>query len=528
LETVCLPHHKTHFFSSLNVDYLGGAARLKDFYNFRPDDEGLEAAIAARKEMHTDRELLVSVLKRQYEGLPPKDIVMQQVALLQQPNTFTVCTAHQPNLMTGYLYFIYKILHTVKLAAHLKTLQPDSNFVPVFYIGSEDNDLDELGTFRFNDVKYRWDTEQTGAVGRMHTRDLQPLLQQLLTRIGPPGIYADQLKELIQKAYSPEHTIAQATRYLVHELLGDYGVVVLDADDAGLKRSFLPVLKQELFEPVSDQLVRVQTQKLNEHYNGQAFSRPINLFYLKDGIRERIEQAGDSWQVVHTSIRWNKAELEQEVEQHPERFSPNVILRGLYQETILPDVAFIGGGSEVAYWLQLKPVFEHYHTFFPAIILRQSFLVSDERSDALRRKTGLSDEALFIPVEQLVQSFVKQHAGNDLELKKLEKEMQQVFEQIKEKAVKVDSTLRASADAALTKMKYQVQVIEKKMLRAEKRNMADQVSQLYKIKNKLFPNQSLQERYDTFMPFYLEQGAGFFDRLLAATLPYGDQFVILK
>lgn len=528
METVCLPHHKTNFFSSLNIDYLAGVPKLKDFYHFRPDDEGLKAAIADRKRFSTNREVLVSVLKKQYKGLPLQDAVLNNIELLKEQNTFTICTAHQPNLMTGYLYFIYKILHTVKLAAHLKTIQPDCNFVPVFYIGSEDNDLEELGTFRFNDVRYRWNTEQKGAVGRMSTTDLQPLIQQLLHLIGPPGEHADRLKDIILNAYNTHHNIATATRYLVNELLGSYGVVVIDSDDAELKQLFLPILKQELFQPVSDKIVQEQTKRLNESYNGQAFSRPINLFYLKDDIRERIEQTENGWQVLHTNIRWDKAGLEEEVEKHPERFSPNVILRGLFQETILPDVAFIGGGSEVAYWLQLKGVFEHYNTFFPALILRQSFLVSNPDANKLQQKIGLTDEEIFQPTEQLVQYFVKQHATNDLELKALEKEMQTVFEQIKEKATKIDGTLRASADAALTKMKYQMHVMEKKMLRAEKRNMADQVSQIYKLRNKLFPNNSLQERYDTFMPFYLEKGQLFFDELLEATLPYGDKFVILK
>jgi len=528
LETVCLPHSKTNFFSNLNTDYLAGDKKLEDFYHFKPNDEGLKAAIEARKNYPVNRTALVEALQKQYSGFQLKEAVLKNIELLKEQDTFTICTAHQPNLMTGYLYFIYKILHTVKLAKHLKSIQPEYNFVPVFYIGSEDNDLDELGTFRYNDVKYKWNTEQQGAVGRMSTKDLQPLLQQLINLLGPPGDHAERLKEIIAKAYAPDHTIATATRHLVNELLGDYGVVVIDSDDAALKQLFIPVLKQELFQPVSDAIVQQQTARLNENYAGQAFSRPINLFYLKDDIRERIERTASGWQVLHTDIHFDKAALEQEVEQHPERFSPNVILRGLFQESILPDVAFIGGGSEVAYWLQLKGVFEHYKVFFPALVLRQSFLISNNTGNQLQEKLGLKDEAIFLPTQQLVQYYVKKHATHDLELTNLEKEMQAVFDKLKEKATHIDATLKGSAEAALTKMKYQMQVIEKKMLRAEKRNMADKIAQLYKLKNTLFPNNSLQERYDTFMPFYLERGASFFDHLLEATLPYGEQFVILR
>ncbi len=216
------------------------------------------------------------------------------------------------------------------------------------------------------------------------------------------------------------------------------------------------------------------------------------------------------------------------MEQHPERFSPNVILRGLYQETILPDVAFIGGGSEVAYWLQLKPVFDHYKIFYPAVILRQSVLWMDKASHVLQKKIGLSNEELFEPAEQLVRSFVTKHTHKDLQLEDIRQQMVRVFDQIKTKATHIDVTLKSSAEAALTKMRHQLDTMEKKMMRAEKRNMAEQLNQIYKLKNKLFPNGSLQERYDTFMPYYLEQGPAFFEALMSATLPLGNEFLLLR
>jgi bacillithiol synthase len=528
VETVCISHQATTFFSPLNIDYLAGKEQLRSLAAFAPDDDGLKKAIAWRQQFPVNREVLVDVLKKQYSNYALRKEVSDNIELLAQENTFTICTAHQPNLMTGYLYFIYKIIHAAKLAQHLKANHKEFNFVPVFYIGSEDNDLDELGTFRFNGIKFRWQTEQTGAVGRMSTNDLQPLLQQLIGLIGPPGENAERLKDVILNAYNKSHNIAEATRYIVNEFLGKYGVVVLDPDDAELKKLFIPVLKQELLQPAANGLVQKTSEALNKDYAAQAFSRPINLFYLKDDIRERIEQSGDEWKALRTNITWNKEALIKEVEEYPERFSPNVILRGLFQETILPDVAFIGGGSEVAYWLQLKPVFEHYKVFFPALVLRQSVLWIDQRSVNLQLKIGLSDEEIFQPSEKLVRLFVSKHSNKDLQLEDIRQQMSNVFEQIKTKATNIDVTLKASSEAALTKMRHQLDMMEKKMMRAEKRNMAEQLAQIYKLKNKLFPNESLQERYDTFMPYFLEQGEQFFDTLMDATLPYGDQFLLIK
>lgn len=523
-----LQHQQTGYFSKLNIDYINGAGALRPFYAFEPNDKGLSNAILERSTMPLNRAVLVGELQKQYEGLTDIPDVTNNIALLQADNTFTVCTAHQPNLMTGFLYFVYKILHAVVLARHLKSQHPHANFVPVFYMGSEDNDLDELGVFRFNNTKFRWDTEQTGAVGRMHTKDLQALLQTFTALIGPPGAAADNLKEIVLTAYSQQHTIAQATRYLIHHLLGQYGVVVLDADSAVLKRQFLPVLKQELLQPVADTLVQRASAKLNEQYSAQAFSRPINLFYLHNNIRERIEKNGNEWQVVRTDIKWTEAALIAELEQHPERFSPNVILRGLYQETILPNVAFIGGGSEVAYWLQLKEVFAHYHVFYPALILRQSSLFIDEKSYNLQHSLGLSNEQLFAPTEKIIRDFVVKNSQKDLQMNDALHQLNAVFEQIKVSATHVDITLKSSAEAALTKMKHQINVLEKKMMRAEKRNMSTKLAHIYKLKNQLFPNASLQERYDTFMPYYLSIGPHFFELILKATVPYGNQFAIVK
>jgi bacillithiol biosynthesis cysteine-adding enzyme BshC len=528
VEIACLPHQATHFFSKLNLDYLADEPVLRPLYQYRPDDAGLADAIRDRAQFPVDRPTLVTVLKEQYGEMELSDRVAANLDALLKCNTYTVCTAHQPNLMTGYLYFIYKILHAVKLAQHLETLHPGQQFVPVFYMGSEDNDLDELGVFRFNEKRFRWETPQTGAVGRMRTDDLKEVLLAWEKLVGPPGANAEQLKKVMLDAYQQHPTIAAATRSIVNTLMGKYGVLVLDPDDARLKRNFLPELQAELFEPKAHELVQRTTALLNDQYKAQAFSRPVNLFYLKDQIRERIEYQDGKWQVLHTDITFGKEELEQEVQLHPERFSPNVILRGLYQERILPNVAFIGGGSEVAYWMQLKPVFEHYRVFFPALILRQSIQIIEADTLQLQQRLSLTDTDIFVPEETLSRSFVQRNSQHQLSLKEADLQLQELFENIRAKAVQVDVTLDQAAAAALTKMNRQLQIIQQKMMRAEKRKMSEDLKRIERLKQQLFPGNSLQERYDTFMPFYLTYSNELFDILLNAILPYGNEFVLLK
>lgn len=491
--------------------------------------QGIEAAINDRNKYPVNREVLSDTLCRQYEGYELSEKAEKNIAALKQDNTYTICTAHQPNLLTGYLYFIYKIAHAIKLSQELNGQHADKHFVPVYFMGSEDNDLDELGTFRYNNERYTWDAEgQKGAVGRMKTKSLKPLLDNLFRVMGPPGEHTDKLKELLTKAYLNHKTMGAATRYIVNELFGMYGLLVLDPDDAAFKQEIKDVIKDDLQHHIANDKVNEQVAALNKLYKSQAYPRKINLFYLGDQLRERIERDGDSWTVLNTDIKWSKDELLKEVDEHPEHFSPNVILRGVLQERILPDVAFIGGGAEVAYWMQLKTVFEHYGTFFPVILLRQSALWIEPKGLELIEKAGLDMAEMFMPTEELNKAHVAEHGSDDWKNDEQKAAIEKVLSELKEQAKALDPTLEASADAVLTKINYQLSVLEKKMLRAEKRKHETELLRIARLKELLFPANSLQERKENFTEYYTLHGQTFIDKVVAHTLPLGNEFMIIS
>jgi len=524
-----VPYAETGYFSHLVTDYLKDDPNVQQFYQYRPDSKGLADAIAARQQYPIDRKVLTGVLRAQYVSLPKYGKTEENIELLLQDNTFTVCTAHQPNLLTGYLYFVYKILHAIKLADELGDRYPDKNFVPVYYMGSEDNDLDELGTFRFRGDKYVWDgAGQAGAVGRMDTKSLKPLLNDLFKVFGPPGKNCDDLQNMVTTAYLKHKTIGAATQYLVNELFGRFGLVVLDPDDAALKRLFLPVMQDELLHQNSLPVIAQQVEKLGAQYKIQAHPREINLFYLTDGIRERIEKNGEKWVVLNTDTQFSQDELMKELNEHPERFSPNVMLRGLFQETILPDVAFIGGGAEVAYWLQLKTLFEHFQVFYPAVLLRQSVLWSSDTYTKLRLQMELSVAELFKDDDQLARDYISSHTSGEWKTEQEAAEIEQIFNRLQQKATGLDPTLTQAAEAALAKMKYQLKVMETKMLRAEKRKMAVQLARIAKLKAGLFPRDSLQERVENFAEYYLDYGPAFFDVVKEGIEPLVSQFLVVE
>lgn len=523
-----IPYKDTGYFSPLVIDYLQQKDDLNDFYKFSPDADGIEQAIQLRTTYRVNRDTLVKTLNSQYKGFKLHDKLSTNLQKLSDENTFTICTAHQPNLLTGYLYFIYKIVHAIKLADELNNKYSDKHFVPVYYMGSEDNDLEELGTFKYNGQKFIWNAEeQTGAVGRMNTKSLKPLLDELFRVIGPPGDDTEELKKLLSTAYLKQDNINSATRYLVNELFGKYGLVVLDPDEAAFKTEISDILKDDLLNHNAGKIVAAQIEKLRS-YKSQAFPRDINLFYLKDQLRERIEKDGDKWLVLNSDISWSKEELLEELISHPERFSPNVILRGLLQEKILPNVAFIGGGAEVAYWMQLKQLFEHYEVFFPVVLLRQSALWIEPKETELRKMLGLTVKDIFTPIEELKKRHLEKTTNAKWHTDQERNAIEAVFKQLKEKATDLDKTLEASAEAALTKMNKQLAVLEKKMLRAEKRKHDTELQRIEKLIAGTFPGGSLQERYENFIQYYTLYGKEFVATLYNSIEPLQNEFLVIS
>ena len=290
MENSCtyIPYKDTGYFSKIVIDYLDNAETLKPFYQHYPNIEGIKNAIAARKNFNTDRITLVEALKNQYSNIQLNQIQETNLDLLLNENTFTITTAHQPNIFTGPLYFIYKIVHAIKLADELKLQLPEYNFVPIYYMGSEDADLEELGQITLDGKKLSWKTNQSGAVGRMVVDDnLVKLIDEIRGQIAV-NEYGTRLCELFKRIYSPYKTIQTATLELVNELFSKYGLIVLIPDNRVLKSLFTPIIKKEIKEQFSNKILQNTIFDLNKNYKVQAKGREINLFYLKDNHRERI------------------------------------------------------------------------------------------------------------------------------------------------------------------------------------------------------------------------------------------------
>lgn len=520
-----IPYQETNAFSKIVVDYLAGEPNLKPFFSYPPDLNGLKEAIANKQLQNVDRAALVAVLQEQYNGKDDEP-VRQNIKALLSANTFTICTAHQPNLFTGPLYFIYKILHAIKLAEHFSAEFKDFKFVPVFYMGSEDADFEELNHFSIEGKRYEWKTGQKGAVGRMFIdKALIVLLKELERQVGV-ATHGNDLIKLLKECYREGKTIQQGTFDFVNALFGKYGLVVLIADDARLKTQMQPVFKADLFDHTPSAIVEASCQRLSEHYNVQATPRNINLFYLKGDLRERIERTNTGFSVINTDISFTEDEMQGELKNHPERFSPNVILRGLYQETILPNIAFIGGGGELAYWLQLKDLFQHHAVSFPVLVLRNSLLIIQAPQQALIEKLQLSTEQLFVSKLEILNAIIERE-GRKPELGNETKQLEGIYENLKQLAAKTDPTLAKHVQALQKKAVDSLMELEKKILRSERKKMDAASRQVDKLKDSLFPKGGLQERVENIGGYYAKWGPLVIDELYKQSLPLESKFTVL-
>jgi bacillithiol biosynthesis cysteine-adding enzyme BshC len=520
---------ETGQFSRLIIDYISKKNALKEFYSYEPRIEFFEQAMEDRNKRMLDRGILVDALKEQYKitGISGVEAAIEQLA---DKNTYTVCTGHQLCLFTGPLYFIYKLVSTINLAEALKKKYPACNFIPVYWMATEDHDFEEVSSINLFSKKIKWDnTSASGAVGRLDSASLATVMEELKTIMGDTE-QAKKLTELFTQAYLKHPTIAEATRWLVHQLFGTYGLLIIDGDHAKLKATFTDMIADDLLNHTNHQLINQTISELEKQgIKAQVNPRPINCFYMLDHLRERIELGTDNiYKVVNTTITFTKEALLEELKNHPERFSPNVVLRPLYQQHILPNLAYVGGPGELAYWLEYKSMFEHHHILFPVLIPRNFAMLMDEKTEQQFTKAGFAMPDLFKDTEALIKELVTKNTTAQLSLEEQQTKMANVFTEISERATAIDSTLKAAVEAEFQKASNAIKNIESKIMRSEKQKQETGINQIKKIKEKFFPEDALQERYDNFIPYYLKYGDAFIENLKLAFDPFDYSLMILK
>ncbi len=527
MPTDCISYQNSGYFTPLMVDYLNQKDSLKPLYHRFPTLQNFGAQITEKQQNFPqhNRNVLVSALEQQYKKVEGSQGTLQNIQLLAQDTTFTVTTGHQLNLFTGPLYFLYKIVSAINLAKEIKAAYPQYNFVPVYWMATEDHDFEEINHFTFRDKKICWNRESAGPVGRLSTTGLAAVLEVFTKELGP-GINAKWLTTLFENAYLKHENLADATFYLANEIFKDHGLVIIDADNRELKQLFAPYVKEELLQQTSQQKVAETTTLLKE-YNVQVNPRDINLFYIEDNLRERIILQDGAYYVNNTQLKFSESEILTELENHPEKFSPNVIMRPLYQEVILPNLAYIGGGGELAYWLELKSFFDSQNVTFPMLLMRNGALLATEKQASKLDKLNLSWADMFTKQQALLNKRVQEFSEFKLDFSDLKATLQNQFALMRDMAAKTDITFTGAVKAQELKQIEGLANLEKRLLKAEKRHHRNQLERIASIQNELFPNQGLQERRNNFSEFYLEYDGRLLTELFKRLKPLEQEFNII-
>jgi len=460
---------------------------------YSSDIAGLKQALQNRKFPSERRALLADVLLQQNKNaLNTFPKIKEHLELLRGEDTFTITTGHQLSLAGGPLFLWYKLCTVVAQAAFLSR-ESRCRVVPVFWMASEDHDLQELNDFSIFGKRINFEPSFQGAAGRLPMEALEQWASEFSAVCGVHEA------EFLWKAFLQGANLAEATRNWVNAAFGEYGLLVLDADDARLKQEFLPLALRELESGFAGDAVMKCTQKLVEagvaaEKDWPVHPRNLNLFWLDDAGRQRL--------IRHEDGRISKGAEEQPrplkewqdlFSAYPECISPNVVMRPLYQELILPNLAYVGGPGECAYWLQLREAFEEANLPYPVLLPRRNFLILKSRQLDSWLSAGFVTDDLLLEADN-IRRRVGESGLSDFIQNRVEQDLLQVYEKLSTEVGDIDSTLMATVHAEQQKAIKGIELIRNKLIKSIRNKDEMRLNKLLKITAAVRPDAKPQER----------------------------------
>lgn len=526
----CISYNQTNRFSSLIIDYIEENTKTSSFFNRFPHPQNFNSQIDEKtKNFHfPNRSIVVKRLHSQYNNLHVSKATQKNIELLQKENTFTVTTGHQLNIFTGPLYTFYKIISVINSCKELSQKYTDYNFVPMFWLASEDHDFEEISHFNFQNEKMVWSKDAEGVVGEIDTKQLKEMLDAFKNKL-PESKHAERLINLFKEAYLEHSNLSEASIYLYNELFGEEGLVILEPNHPDLKSCFKEHIKNELMSQVTYKAVTETSNKLDAlGYHEQVTPREINFFFKEKNLRERIIYKNGNYYVNETQNRFTKDEILALVDQHPEKFSPNALLRSLYQEVLLPNLSYVGGAGELAYWLQLKSTFKGFNVTFPMLQMRNSVLLFSDKTHQKLKKLDLKIEDLFQSEIDLKNQHVKKISEINIDFSPQKEHLSNQFKSLYKLAEQTDKTFVNAVAAQEQKQHNGLDKLEKRLLKAQRRKLKNELDRVVGIQQKLFPNGNLQERVVNFSDLYLSFGDEFYKSLYQTLEPFDFRFSLIE
>ena len=517
-------------FSKVLIDYNSNKKHFTDLISNFPSVDSLTKQVSSKSKNynHSFRSSLVQEINNQYEGIKLSEKQKENINKLSQKNTYTITTGHQLNLFTGPLYFMYKILSVINLCEKMQKNDADNNFVPIFWMASEDHDFEEINHFFFKGEKFSWLTNQSGIVGEFKLEAIEDLINRFEDKI-KDSTYSAEIITILKDCYLNAKDLSNATMKLVNTLFAKYGLVIIDANNRNLKALFKDIIKREVTEKLIFNESKKSLEILSElNYDIQAYPRELNLFYVEKEKRERIIEKGNFFETFSGSRKWNLEEIKIEINNYPEKFSPNVLFRPIYQEFILPNICYVGGPAEVSYWMQLKSVFDSIDLEFPIILNRNSALILEKKFLKKMKKLNITLDEIFLPENILKDKLVKGYSKLELDFTALKQQLFKQFAELKEIAKNTDKSFIGALNAQEKKQINGLEKLEKKLISSEKKVHQEKINRVLEIRKQIYPNGKLQERSSNFSEFYINEGANFIDIVKNNLDPLNQKFSIIE
>lgn len=512
-----IPKHQNLF-----LDYLYEFDNVKNFYkyNFRSKDgyPQLFKSILESKRNKTFR--LSPIIENQYLGfsnLSPK--TSKNLDIIDNPKTIAVVTGQQLGILGGPLYTIYKIITAIRLANQLNERFDDFKFVPVFWLEGDDHDFNEVRSVNIFDpenqvvsVGYKEEIEDDDAkqsVGNIiFDESINDFTSKIESLLRDTDFKSDLFLNL-KNFYKAGKSFKQSFKELLFWLFDEYGLIIFDPQDIEIKKLLKPIFTKEINDFVVHTQKLIQTSaELEELYHAQVKVKPVNLFYHTDDGRYSIEPVDEIFKLKRKRKQFTKEEILNEINNSPERFSPNVLLRPICQDYLLPTGIYIGGPSEISYFAQVTPLYDFYKIVAPIIYPRSSVTLIEKNVSAALDKYDLSLSDIFLGLNELKEKVIAGLSENNIErtFEEAANDLELIFDKIKENLFAVDKTLVDSSTRYKEKVLSAFNELKMKSIKAQETKYETTIRQLTRLSNLLYPLENLQEREINFTYFYNKYG----------------------
>jgi len=495
--------------TALFVDYLNDFEKVKDFFaaDFKNKNEW-KKVIDRVLAKHADRSTLVRVLTEQNKQNHCGIKTLANIDLLGNENSLAIVTGQQIGMCTGPLYTIYKAVTAIKLAEELSAQIPEYNFVPVFWVEGEDHDFGEINKInlitvegQIEKVEYLYGGKpferNPGAVGSLTIDSYaEKFLDEVQSKLQETE-FKSQLFASLRGHYRAGATLGKAFTGLMNQLFEDSGLVFLNPNDAELKKLLKPVFSKEIAEVTkTSQIVIERSAKLEEHYHAQIKAKSLNLFMFHKGGRYLIEPRENDFSLKGTRQFFSKEELNNIVENSPELISPNVVLRPICQDTLLPTAVYVGGPSEIAYFAQLQPVYEFFGLQMPIVYPRASVTILEEKIKTILEKYQIDVTEVWSDIDPLLIRIAEQVSEVKVDglFEHLQNRIKEAIAESRFGIQQIDTTLSGAIDSTLARFESQLGVLKEKTQAAQQRRQDVTLKQIQRVAANIFPNANFQER----------------------------------